>query len=174
MHRICGRHITWCECAGNSATMSVCCTAPFLLLDLVWIARHVPPRPLYLPTRPTRPSQASESRLNTGKDLPAHATFNMSDFAPPPPQNIAPQNIAPAAQDDGSGVVPQVPEDAPEPAPITEQEVGEYREQDRFLPVRPPSRPCVLRTREAHSPRLNHHLTSPTVLVRTLRRLVDS
>jgi hypothetical protein len=27
-------------------------------------------------------------------------------------------------------------QDAPEPVPITEQEVGEYREQDRFLPVR--------------------------------------
>lgn len=56
----------------------------------------------------------------------------MSDFAPP---TIAPQNIAPA-QDDGT--IPPVPE-APEPAPITEQEVGEYREQDRFLPVRAPS-----------------------------------
>ncbi|TBU28301.1 histone-fold-containing protein [Dichomitus squalens] len=60
----------------------------------------------------------------------------MSDFAPPPPpQNIAPQNIAPAAQEDGSGVVPQVPEDTPEPVPITEQDIGEYREQDRFLPI---------------------------------------
>ncbi|KAI0360300.1 histone-fold-containing protein [Trametes cingulata] len=49
----------------------------------------------------------------------------MSEFAPP---NIAPQ-------DDGSGVVPQPTQDAPEPAPITEQEVGEYREQDRFLPI---------------------------------------
>ncbi|KAH9887371.1 histone-fold-containing protein [Cubamyces lactineus] len=49
----------------------------------------------------------------------------MSEFAPP---NIAPQ-------DDGSGVVPQPAQDAPEPAPITEQEVGEYREQDRFLPI---------------------------------------
>ncbi|KAI9061568.1 histone-fold-containing protein [Trametes sanguinea] len=49
----------------------------------------------------------------------------MSDFAPP---NIAPQ-------DDGSGVVPQPAPDAPSPAPITEQEVGEYREQDRFLPI---------------------------------------
>lgn len=27
------------------------------------------------------------------------------------------------------------PQEPPEPAPITEQEVGEYREQDRFLPV---------------------------------------
>lgn len=26
-------------------------------------------------------------------------------------------------------------QDTPEPVPITEQEVGEYREQDRFLPV---------------------------------------
>ncbi|KAI0646691.1 histone-fold-containing protein, partial [Trametes meyenii] len=49
----------------------------------------------------------------------------MSEFAPP---NIAPQ-------DDGSGVVPAPVEDPPEPAPITEQEVGEYREQDRFLPI---------------------------------------
>ena len=55
----------------------------------------------------------------------------MSEFAPP---HIAPQ-------DDGSGVVPQPAPDAPTPPPITEQEVGEYREQDRFLPVRPSSRP---------------------------------
>jgi nuclear transcription Y subunit beta len=43
-----------------------------------------------------------------------------------------PQILAP--QDDGSGVAPDPGEQAP-PAPITEQEVGEYREQDRFLPV---------------------------------------
>ncbi|KAI0731799.1 histone-fold-containing protein [Fomitopsis betulina] len=49
----------------------------------------------------------------------------MSDF---PPLNIAPQ-------DDGSGVVPAIVENASEPAPITDQEVGEYREQDRFLPI---------------------------------------
>ncbi len=49
----------------------------------------------------------------------------MSEYAPP---NIAPQ-------DDGSGTVPEPTRDAPEPVPITEQEVGEYREQDRFLPV---------------------------------------
>ena len=47
-----------------------------------------------------------------------------SEFQPP---NIAPQ-------DDGSGTA--VVAEAPEPTPITEQEVGEYREQDRFLPVR--------------------------------------
>jgi len=44
------------------------------------------------------------------------------------PQVLAPQN-------DGSGVTAESAEQAP-PAPITEQEVGEYREQDRFLPVR--------------------------------------
>ncbi|PSR74444.1 hypothetical protein PHLCEN_2v9856 [Hermanssonia centrifuga] len=49
----------------------------------------------------------------------------MSEYAPP---NIAPQ-------DDGSGTVPEPTRDAPEPVPITEQEVGEYREQDRFLPI---------------------------------------
>ena len=51
----------------------------------------------------------------------------MSEFAPPPPppQNIAPQTIAPAAQGDGSGIVPQQAEDAPEPAPITEQAAAE-------------------------------------------------
>jgi hypothetical protein len=43
-------------------------------------------------------------------------------------QNIAPHN-------DGSAAPPETTQDAPEPAPITEQEVGEYREQDRFLPV---------------------------------------
>lgn len=52
----------------------------------------------------------------------------MADIQPPP--IIAPQ-------DDGSGVIPDPSQhEAPEPAPITEQEVGEYREQDRFLPVR--------------------------------------
>ncbi|KAH9930433.1 histone-fold-containing protein [Epithele typhae] len=50
------------------------------------------------------------------------------------PQVIAPQTIAP--QDDGSGVVAPAPvPETVEPVPITEQEVGEYREQDRFLPI---------------------------------------
>ncbi|KAA1477774.1 histone-fold-containing protein [Dentipellis sp. KUC8613] len=49
----------------------------------------------------------------------------MSEFPP----NIAPQT-------DGSGAVPEAAQqDPPEPAPITEQEVGEYREQDRYLPI---------------------------------------
>ena len=43
-------------------------------------------------------------------------------------QNIAPHN-------DGSTAPPETTQDASEPVPITEQEVGEYREQDRFLPV---------------------------------------
>ena len=44
-----------------------------------------------------------------------------------------PANIAPHR--DGSSV-PEPPEEAPEPKAISEQEVGEYREQDRYLPVR--------------------------------------
>ena len=58
------------------------------------------------------------------------ATFypgkSMSEYVPP--------TIAPQA--DPSGNAPEPVPEAPEPAPITEQEVGEYREQDRFLPVR--------------------------------------
>ncbi|PPQ72750.1 hypothetical protein CVT26_003030 [Gymnopilus dilepis] len=33
------------------------------------------------------------------------------------------------------GAVSIAPQETPEPIPITDQEVGEYREQDRFLPV---------------------------------------
>lgn len=47
-----------------------------------------------------------------------------------------PQVLAP--QDDGSGITAETIEQGP-PAPITEQEVGEYREQDRFLPVSYPN-----------------------------------
>ncbi|KAF8520883.1 histone-fold-containing protein [Hysterangium stoloniferum] len=39
-----------------------------------------------------------------------------------------------APQNDGSGITAESAEQVP-PAPITEQEVGEYREQDRFLPI---------------------------------------
>jgi hypothetical protein len=49
-------------------------------------------------------------------------------------------NIAP--QTDGSGNAPEQAQqqpDATDTVPITEQEVGEYREQDRYLPVSPPS-----------------------------------
>ncbi|KAJ3539293.1 hypothetical protein NM688_g6383 [Phlebia brevispora] len=49
----------------------------------------------------------------------------MSEYVPP--------TIAPQA--DPSGNAPEPAPDAPEAAPITEQEVGEYREQDRFLPI---------------------------------------
>jgi nuclear transcription Y subunit beta len=41
-----------------------------------------------------------------------------------------------APQEDGSGSVPETAHEPPQPTPITDQEVGEYREQDRFLPVR--------------------------------------
>lgn len=55
-------------------------------------------------------------------------------------QNIAPHN-------GGSGAPPEATPDASERAPITEQEVGEYREQDRFLPVSvPPSLGIGIRT----------------------------
>ncbi|KAF9057049.1 histone-fold-containing protein [Panaeolus papilionaceus] len=37
--------------------------------------------------------------------------------------------------DTNHGNLTMPPQDAPEPVPITEQEVGEYREQDRFLPI---------------------------------------
>ncbi|KAI6131406.1 histone-fold-containing protein [Pisolithus croceorrhizus] len=41
----------------------------------------------------------------------------------------------PPVEDGSRGVVSQSAQEAREPAPITEQEVGEYREQDRFLPI---------------------------------------
>ncbi|KAJ6491438.1 histone-fold-containing protein [Mycena vitilis] len=48
---------------------------------------------------------------------------------------LHPINIAAAQQGDVPGV--PVPNDAPDPEapPITEQDIGEYREQDRFLPI---------------------------------------
>ncbi|EIM81876.1 histone-fold-containing protein [Stereum hirsutum FP-91666 SS1] len=53
----------------------------------------------------------------------------MSEFPTP----IAPLAPQPAA--DTSGAAADSQQEAPEPAPITEQEVGEYREQDRYLPI---------------------------------------
>jgi hypothetical protein len=57
----------------------------------------------------------------------------MTDSFPP---TIAPQT-------DSSGNAPESTQQSPdptEPVPITEQEVGEYREQDRYLPVSPSNR----------------------------------
>jgi hypothetical protein len=57
----------------------------------------------------------------------------MTDSFPP---TIAPQT-------DSSGNAPESAQPSPdstEPVPITEQEVGEYREQDRYLPVSPSNR----------------------------------
>ncbi|KIK70138.1 hypothetical protein GYMLUDRAFT_34609 [Collybiopsis luxurians FD-317 M1] len=48
------------------------------------------------------------------------------------PPVVAP--IAPREQEDGL-MVDQADEGVEELAPITEQEVGEYREQDRYLPI---------------------------------------
>lgn len=56
-----------------------------------------------------------------------HRTI-MSEFPTP----IAP--LAPQPTGDASGAESSQQE-APPPAPITDQEVGEYREQDRYLPV---------------------------------------
>ncbi|TFK70136.1 histone-fold-containing protein [Pluteus cervinus] len=39
------------------------------------------------------------------------------------------------AQDGNGSIATPAQQDPPEPAPITDQEVGEYREQDRFLPI---------------------------------------
>ncbi|THH28516.1 hypothetical protein EUX98_g5679 [Antrodiella citrinella] len=76
-----------------------------------------------------------------------------------------PPNIAP--QDDGSGAA--VVADAPEPAPITEQEVGEYREQDRFLPVRPSpplsSPVLMLNTKIANVSRIMKSSVPPTAKI---------
>jgi len=45
------------------------------------------------------------------------------------------QPIIPATSSDGTSITQESQQEAPEPAPITDQEVGEYREQDRFLPI---------------------------------------
>ncbi|KAF8638732.1 hypothetical protein AX16_010455 [Volvariella volvacea WC 439] len=45
------------------------------------------------------------------------------------------QPIIPAQSGSGGPAVASTPQATPAPAPITDQEVGEYREQDRFLPI---------------------------------------
>ncbi|KAG1904906.1 histone-fold-containing protein [Suillus fuscotomentosus] len=40
-----------------------------------------------------------------------------------------------APQEDSSGNVPETAHEPPQPTPITDQEVGEYWEQDRFPPI---------------------------------------
>ncbi len=79
----------------------------------------------------------------------------MSEFVPP--------TIAPAPED---GSAPQPVPEAPEPAPITEQDIGEYREQDRFLPVRaplPPPRPRPDLSIYRPRPHIHVHLTAHTL-----------
>lgn len=49
------------------------------------------------------------------------------------PENVPPP-IAPGPLADGQ--MQDTPEDVPEAKAISEHEVGEYREQDRYLPVR--------------------------------------
>jgi len=52
---------------------------------------------------------------------------------------LQPAAIAPAPEEtrnaSGASAVAAAVDDPPDPPPITEQEVGEYREQDRFLPI---------------------------------------
>jgi hypothetical protein len=91
----------------------------------------------------------------------------MADSFPP---TIAPQT-------DNSSHAPEATQqqtpDAADPVPITEQEVGEYREQDRYLPVSrlPPERVAV-------TPGLTKALslflppTTMTILVAPLQFLV--
>jgi hypothetical protein len=43
--------------------------------------------------------------------------------------------IVPRDENTGGPITTIPQQETPEPNPITEQEVGEYREQDRFLPV---------------------------------------
>jgi hypothetical protein len=54
--------------------------------------------------------------------------------APTALSTLAPAPIMPSVPQGGSA--PVVPAEVPAAAPITEHEVGEYREQDRYLPVR--------------------------------------
>ena len=64
----------------------------------------------------------------------------------------APLNIAPH----GDGTNAQVhSDDASEPLPISEQEVGEYREQDRYLPVSMSS--ANFHSKDSHMPTLILH-----------------
>ena len=60
----------------------------------------------------------------------------MSEF-PAPIAPLAPQPSADASAGGagGGGAESLQQQEAPSPAPLTEQEVGEYREQDRYLPV---------------------------------------
>lgn len=54
----------------------------------------------------------------------------MSESPAPASVPVPVPAVAPIAPRDGSRVEPEV-----EAAPITEEEVGEYKEQDRYLPV---------------------------------------
>jgi hypothetical protein len=55
------------------------------------------------------------------------------------------QPIIPREENQHGSTTMPPQQDTPEPVPITEQEVGEYREQDRFLPVSFPPPPSRMR-----------------------------
>ncbi|KAF4616620.1 hypothetical protein D9613_008892 [Agrocybe pediades] len=54
---------------------------------------------------------------------------------PPSLQPIIPRDENNSNNGNGPTPLAIAPQDTPEPVPITDQEVGEYREQDRFLPI---------------------------------------
>jgi hypothetical protein len=64
----------------------------------------------------------------------------------------------------GDPIVP--PQETPEPVPITDREVGDYREQDRFLPVSPLSdmtnQSSLFKRRADRQCRTNHEGLRPT------------
>lgn len=71
----------------------------------------------------------------------------MSETASAGASTSAPPNIAPDPSAEVSGAQ-ELSEPVLEPKEITEHEVGEYREQDRFLPVRMHSYSSLLRLSE--------------------------
>ena len=69
------------------------------------------------------------------------------------------QPITPSSQD-GDGSVDHHDAEPLDPAPITEQEVGEYREQDRYLPVREVLHTLILDAVERQPKHLNPQIAN--------------
>lgn len=97
-------------------------------------------------TESSRASLVSKSESRNSNLRPAlcphsQTTTTMSESSTPTPAPSAapsastvPPNIAPGPL--GDSRKPELGEAVPEPKEITDHEVGEYREQDRYLPVR--------------------------------------
>jgi len=88
---------------------------PFGEISCGWFPR--------LPTNSWAPSLVAR--------LPCTSKSRLMAELPP----AIPPNITPIAPHGDENIHPEVPQETPEPAPITEQEVGQYREQDRYLPI---------------------------------------